>query len=63
MDISMTLPTMVPHGRAEVLAWCRGVDDGPYASLAVPERITFPAHSMIELSPMSPALSRSEKPV
>jgi alkanesulfonate monooxygenase SsuD/methylene tetrahydromethanopterin reductase-like flavin-dependent oxidoreductase (luciferase family) len=47
MDISMTLPTMVPHGRAEVLAWCRGVDEGPYASLAVPERITFPAHSMI----------------
>ena len=43
----MTLPTMVPHGRAEVLAWCRGVDEGPYASLAVPERITFPAHSMI----------------
>ena len=47
MDISMTLPTMIPHGRAEVLAWCAGIDAGSYASLAVPERITYPAHSMI----------------
>jgi alkanesulfonate monooxygenase SsuD/methylene tetrahydromethanopterin reductase-like flavin-dependent oxidoreductase (luciferase family) len=47
MDISMTLPTMLPHGRAEVLAWCAGIDAGAYASLAVPERITYPAHSMI----------------
>ena len=43
----MTLPTMVPHGRSEILAWCRGIDEGPYASLAVPERITYPAHSMV----------------
>jgi alkanesulfonate monooxygenase SsuD/methylene tetrahydromethanopterin reductase-like flavin-dependent oxidoreductase (luciferase family) len=47
MQISMTLPTMLPHGRAEVLAWCRAVDDGPFASLAVPERITFPSHSWV----------------
>jgi alkanesulfonate monooxygenase SsuD/methylene tetrahydromethanopterin reductase-like flavin-dependent oxidoreductase (luciferase family) len=47
MDLSMTLPTMVPHGRDEVLAWCRAVDDGPWASLAIPERITYPSHSMI----------------
>ena len=43
----MTLPTMLPHGRDEVLAWCRGIDDGPWSSLAVPERITFPSHSMV----------------
>ncbi len=43
----MTLPTMVPHGRAEVIAWCRGVDEGPWTGLAIPERITFPSHSMI----------------
>ena len=43
----MTLPTMVPHGRNDVLAWCRGIDEGPWSSLAVPERITFPSHSMI----------------
>jgi len=43
----MTLPTMVPHDRADTLAWCRGIDEGPWSSLAVPERITFPSHSMI----------------
>ena len=37
----MTLPTMLPHSRAETLAWCREVDEGPWASLAVPERITY----------------------
>ena len=47
MQISMTLPTMLPHGRAEVLAWCRGIDEGPFASLAVPERITYPSHSWV----------------
>ncbi|MFA5883470.1 MAG: LLM class flavin-dependent oxidoreductase [Acidimicrobiia bacterium] len=47
MDIAMTLPTMVPHDRADTLAWCRGIDEGPWSSLAVPERITFPSHSMI----------------
>src|ERR1700694_578725 len=51
MDISMTLPTVVPHGRAEVLAWCRGIDDGPWTSLAVPERITYTNHSLtVELA-------------
>lgn len=43
----MTLPTMLPHGRGEALAWCRGVDEGPWASLAVPERITFTSHDCV----------------
>lgn len=47
MKLSMTLPTMLPHGRDEVLQWCRQVDAGPYASLAVPERVTYPSHSWI----------------
>lgn len=47
----MTLPTMLPHGRAEILAWCRGIDEGPWTSLAVPERITYPSHEMtVQLS-------------
>jgi alkanesulfonate monooxygenase SsuD/methylene tetrahydromethanopterin reductase-like flavin-dependent oxidoreductase (luciferase family) len=46
MDIAMTLPTMLPHGREEVLAWCRGIDEGPFSSLAVPERITYTSHSL-----------------
>jgi alkanesulfonate monooxygenase SsuD/methylene tetrahydromethanopterin reductase-like flavin-dependent oxidoreductase (luciferase family) len=51
MDLSMTLPTVVPHGRAEVLDWCRSVDEGPWASLAVPERITYTNHSLtVELA-------------
>ena len=51
MQISMTLPTMLPHDRTDVLAWCRAVDEGPFASLAVPERITYTSHSwVVELS-------------
>ncbi len=51
MDISMTMPTMVPHGRQETLQWCRAVDEGPWASLAIPERVTYPSHAWtVELS-------------
>lgn len=42
----MTLPSMLPHGRQELLAWCRGIDEGPWSSLAVPERITYTSHSL-----------------
>jgi alkanesulfonate monooxygenase SsuD/methylene tetrahydromethanopterin reductase-like flavin-dependent oxidoreductase (luciferase family) len=42
----MTLPTMVPHTRAQTRAWCEGVDRGPWSSLAVPERITYPSHAL-----------------
>ena len=47
MDIAMTLPTMLAHGRAEALAWCRGIDEGPWSSLAVPERVTYTSHSLV----------------
>ena len=51
MDLAMTLPTMVTHDRTETLAWCRGVDEGPWSSLAVPDRITFPSHALtVELA-------------
>lgn len=43
----MTLPTMLPHDRGDVLDWCRAVDEGPFESLAVPERITFTSHSWV----------------
>jgi alkanesulfonate monooxygenase SsuD/methylene tetrahydromethanopterin reductase-like flavin-dependent oxidoreductase (luciferase family) len=46
MDLSMTLPTMLPHGRHEVVSWCRAVDEGPWTSLAVPERVTFTSHAL-----------------
>jgi alkanesulfonate monooxygenase SsuD/methylene tetrahydromethanopterin reductase-like flavin-dependent oxidoreductase (luciferase family) len=39
----MTLPTMAPGcDRAALLAWCRGIDAGPFASLAAGERVAFP---------------------
>jgi alkanesulfonate monooxygenase SsuD/methylene tetrahydromethanopterin reductase-like flavin-dependent oxidoreductase (luciferase family) len=47
MKIAMTLPTMLPHGRSETLAWCRAVDEGPWSSLAVPERVTYTSHAWI----------------
>jgi alkanesulfonate monooxygenase SsuD/methylene tetrahydromethanopterin reductase-like flavin-dependent oxidoreductase (luciferase family) len=47
MDIAMTLPTMLPHGRREVLEWCRAVDAGPWSSLAVPERTTYTSHDCV----------------
>jgi len=38
----MTLPSMARGcDRAAVLAWCRGIDAGPFASLACGERVTF----------------------
>jgi alkanesulfonate monooxygenase SsuD/methylene tetrahydromethanopterin reductase-like flavin-dependent oxidoreductase (luciferase family) len=43
----MTLPTMLPHGRDEAIAWCRAIDEGPWSSLAVPERITFTSHDCV----------------
>jgi alkanesulfonate monooxygenase SsuD/methylene tetrahydromethanopterin reductase-like flavin-dependent oxidoreductase (luciferase family) len=51
VNLSMTLPTMLPHTRADFLAWCRGIDAGPWASLAVPERITYASHdSTVQLA-------------
>jgi alkanesulfonate monooxygenase SsuD/methylene tetrahydromethanopterin reductase-like flavin-dependent oxidoreductase (luciferase family) len=43
----MTLPTMLPHGRTELLAWCEAVDAGPWESLAVPERVTYTSHALV----------------
>jgi alkanesulfonate monooxygenase SsuD/methylene tetrahydromethanopterin reductase-like flavin-dependent oxidoreductase (luciferase family) len=42
MRVSMTLPSMVGGiDRDTILAWCRRIDDGPFHSLAVGERVTF----------------------
>src|SRR6516164_8838455 len=46
MDIAMTLPTMLPHTRDQFVRWCRSIDEGPWSSLAVPERVTFTSHSL-----------------
>ena len=57
MDIAMTLPTMVAHDRADTLAWCRSIDEGPWSSLAVPERITYPAHNWVVETSAAAALT------
>lgn len=43
----MTLPTMLPTSREQFVAWCRGVDEGPWSGLAVPERITYPSAELM----------------
>jgi len=48
MKIGMTLPTMVPElNRALLLAWMRGIDQGPFSTLAAGERIAFPNQEMM----------------
>lgn len=43
MEIGVNLPVMVPGlDRATLEAWCRGIDAGPFSTLAVGERINFP---------------------
>lgn len=47
MKIGLNLPVMAPGLDRELLhAWCRGVDEGPFSSLAVGERINFPNPEM-----------------
>jgi len=48
MKIGMTLPTMVPDlNRTVLLEWMRGIDQGPYSSLAAGERLAFPNQEMM----------------
>lgn len=48
MKIGMTLPTMVPDlDRDLLLAWMRGIDRGPFSTLAAGERLAFPNQEMM----------------
>jgi alkanesulfonate monooxygenase SsuD/methylene tetrahydromethanopterin reductase-like flavin-dependent oxidoreductase (luciferase family) len=48
MKIGMTVPTMVPGlTRDLLLAWLRGIDQGPYSTLAAGERLAFPNQEMM----------------
>jgi alkanesulfonate monooxygenase SsuD/methylene tetrahydromethanopterin reductase-like flavin-dependent oxidoreductase (luciferase family) len=43
MDVGVALPQMAEgFDRSRVVDWCRGVDAGPYSSVSVGERITYP---------------------
>jgi alkanesulfonate monooxygenase SsuD/methylene tetrahydromethanopterin reductase-like flavin-dependent oxidoreductase (luciferase family) len=42
MDVGVALPQMARGlDRATLLAWCRGIDEGPFSSVSAGERITF----------------------
>ncbi len=48
MDIGLTLPSFVRGtDRATILEWCRRIDDGPFSSLAVGERIAYWGHDLV----------------
>jgi len=58
VKISMVLPSMVAGvDRAAILAWCRGIDAGPFASLACGERIAFHNQEMRVLLSAAAALT------
>jgi alkanesulfonate monooxygenase SsuD/methylene tetrahydromethanopterin reductase-like flavin-dependent oxidoreductase (luciferase family) len=43
MEIGMTLPSMITGlDRETLLEWCRRIDDGPFSTLAIGERIGYP---------------------
>ena len=48
VDIGLTLPSFVRGtDRATMLEWCRRIDDGPFSSLAVGERIAYWSHDLV----------------
>lgn len=48
MDIGLTLPSFVGGAdRVAILEWCRRLDDGPFSSLSVGERIAYPSHELV----------------
>jgi alkanesulfonate monooxygenase SsuD/methylene tetrahydromethanopterin reductase-like flavin-dependent oxidoreductase (luciferase family) len=58
MQIGMTLPSMAAGcDRDAMLAWCRGIDEGSFSSLACGERITFHNPEMVVLLSAAAALT------
>lgn len=41
MKVGVMLPYLIPTTRTPALRWCTGVEDGPFSSLSIGERITF----------------------
>lgn len=59
MKIGITLPTMIANTPADVLLdWARRADEGPYSSLAVGERITYPNCDMVVALSAAAAVTR-----
>jgi len=48
VDIGLTLPSFVRGtDRTTILEWCRRIDDGPFSSLAVGERVAYWSHDLV----------------
>jgi alkanesulfonate monooxygenase SsuD/methylene tetrahydromethanopterin reductase-like flavin-dependent oxidoreductase (luciferase family) len=60
MRIGMTIPSMIEGvDRETFLAWCRRVDEGPFSTLAVGERITY--HNLEMMTSLAAAASVTER--
>jgi alkanesulfonate monooxygenase SsuD/methylene tetrahydromethanopterin reductase-like flavin-dependent oxidoreductase (luciferase family) len=48
MQIGITLPSFVAGvDRDGIKEWCRRIEDGPFSSVSVGERIAFPSHELV----------------
>lgn len=64
MKIGMTLPSMVPdteYSRDTTLDWCRLIDQGPFESISVGERTTYPNQEITVLLSAAAALTERVK--
>jgi alkanesulfonate monooxygenase SsuD/methylene tetrahydromethanopterin reductase-like flavin-dependent oxidoreductase (luciferase family) len=60
MDVGVALPQMARGlDRAGLIAWCRGIDDGPFSSISAGERITF--HNLDRFTLCSAAAALTER--
>lgn len=60
MNISMGLPTFLPHGRDEELSWYRKIDEGPWDGLAISDLVTHP-HSWALSVQLAAAAAMTER--
>jgi alkanesulfonate monooxygenase SsuD/methylene tetrahydromethanopterin reductase-like flavin-dependent oxidoreductase (luciferase family) len=55
----MTLPSFVAGCDGPTIReWCRRIDDGPYSSVAVGERVAYPSHDLITTLAFAAAATR-----
>jgi alkanesulfonate monooxygenase SsuD/methylene tetrahydromethanopterin reductase-like flavin-dependent oxidoreductase (luciferase family) len=60
MNISMGLPTFLPHDRDEELSWYRKIDEGPWDGLAISDLVTH-SHSWALSIQLAAAAAMTER--
>ena len=59
MQIGLTLPTMITGvDRDTTLEWCRRIDDGPFSTLALGERIAYPNQELVVTMAVAAAVTQ-----